>query len=661
MIYGTAHDDLNGFGRGLASPVALIPAKKLLASTVLKNVLTRRRRPGLGYIAPNPLYGTSSSGFGAPAQPATIDIPLSCGIDQSGNPWIMFNNQYFSSIAAIQAYLSIWGNSGAAPFDTTNPGAAAGYQMLQQVATRQQIVDATTQNVFVTDGTMAGAVGGLKWMGVPFTAYQPITAPTITPPPTPGTPVTTVGPIGPAQYSPVAPDPQTLAAAQINGTLSPSMFNYSQPFNNVVVYFQKFSAANYYMVLNMKFSPLVYWFAWDGTSWNYEPAWTNSNNPVANDTASVWQVIANYNFTPGATTPAPSAAPSLDVPPGFQIMDSPAIVRVYPIYGQAPTIDANGIATIQGTSFYSLVRPGGTLADSIAPSVGLDQTKMSAGLYAYKETDLGPITSAAGRRYELYMLTIYDLYARKIIGPFFETTEGGGGGLLINNPLALASRIIVDVATWGTAEVARAVAKAAGVSQANIDLATEAGAALAIALATAGVAAGISAGSAGAAGAIAPFPVAADAGSATASLILPTTAEVSAEAAAGSTLLPASLSLVAPISADAVSAAVVSGAASAVPATAAPTANVLTQGAAAAGTTLEKAVEGAVISTGATALSTEIKKLTGQLPGVKPPSQVAPSLTINQAGATTAAGGSKLLTWGLGALAALAILKKKAS
>ncbi len=507
MMYGSAFDTLNGHGQGL------------------------------GYLAPDPSPSTAwvaSHPRGTPGP--TIDITLSCGIDQNGNSWVMFNNQFFSSMDAINSFLTIWGNSGSAPFDISNPGAKAGYYMLQGAV-------ATANNLrywrSVTPITVSDVIGQLRAAGVPFTAYQPPPPPVIAPP-------------APDIVPPAPPPPPPTA--------------------------------------------------------NYAP------------------------------------------PPGYAVMPAAWSPRAYPIYGTVPQFNSDGTTTFyNATSFYGLTPPTGRDIGKYQ-AIGLDPTKLAAGLYAYKETDLGPIMSPANRRYELYMFTVIDLIANKILGPFFETTEGGGGGLLISDPVGLVSRIITDVSTFGTAEAARAAAQAAGVSQANIDLATEAGAALAIAIATVGTGIVLSATPTVAATA---FPIAADAGSATASLILPTTVEVAAMDAAGATLLPASLSLVAPLSIDA---AVVTGAEiAAAPLAAADTPLVPASVTTAAGGVATKAAT----AIGTTALAAGIKKITGQLPGAKPPtaSAAAPDGTAQ----TTAPAASSAIKWGLGILAAALILKRKTS
>lgn len=614
MIYGTAHDELNSFGSGL------------------------------GYIGPNPNYGKGA--FGHP-EPATLDIPLSCGIDSSGNPWISFNNQYFSTIEAVRSFLTIWSNSGAAPFDTSNPGAVAGYNMLQSAVQKGgQIENVKTQGVFIADGTMAGAVGALKFLGVPFAAYQSPAAPIIAPAQPSGPPLT------------LAPGTSLSSVTALVGPGIDKMFNYgasapsltrentsglslivggvSSPIDSLQAFFDSNSKWGMKVISN----GTAYYF-WDVGRWVLK-------NP-SEISPETWYAVFNVSNT-------------VIPPPGYEVL-SVGMGFVYPLYSQAPNFNSDGTTTIGGPGFYGLTTP--TATNITGQFIGLDKTKLSAGLYACKFTDLGPIISPAGRRYQLTMITFLDLTTGKIIGPFFQTTEGGGGGLLISNPIALASRIIVDVATWGNAEAARAGAKSAGVSQKNIDLVTEGGAALAIALATAGVAAGISA-SATSATASAAFPVAADAGSATASLILPTTAQVAAMNAAGATLLPASLSLIAPAAASLTVAEAVTGVAAtaAAPETAAatlPASSVAVPAAiktTAAGIT--KALQAAVVSTGVTALSTEIKKLTGQLPGAKPPTQMILSPTEISAPSGSSAT-KQILTWGLGALAALAIFKKHSS
>ncbi len=210
----------------------------------------------------------------------------------------------------------------------------------------------------------------------------------------------------------------------------------------------------------------------------------------------------------------------------------------------------------------------------------------------------------------------------------FKWNEPSGAGGFLGIPAAGwpagISRVVADIGTWGYAEVARAGAQEAGVSQQTIDQATEAYAIASLAVATAGVlsfAASAPAAEAVAAGA---FPTALDAGSATATLILPTTEAVAVESAAGSTLLPASLSLIAPASVGTAGILATVPAVAASEAAVAPTASAVvapttTQAGGLLATTtgiVAKTAAATALSTGAAALSTEIKKLTGQLPAV---------------------------------------------
>lgn len=248
------------------------------------------------------------------------------------------------------------------------------------------------------------------------------------------------------------------------------------------------------------------------------------------------------------------------------------------------------------------------------------------------------------------------------LGTWSWTQSSGSGGFLgIESAdwLKTSARVITDVTTLGFGEVARAGAETAGVSEKNIDLATEIYAAGAVVVGSAGGGYAILTATPEIVAATA-FPIALDAGSATASVLLPTTAGAASVEAAGATLLPASLSLIAPLSSDVIIASAV-GEGAVLAATAEGSAGgtstiaTATKGAV---STVEKAVQATVVSTAMTALSTEIKKLTGQLPkGAAPPSQtVAPG----QAPAAPMSG-TTLLKWGAGALAALVLLKKHSS
>lgn len=283
--------------------------------------------------------------------------------------------------------------------------------------------------------------------------------------------------------------------------------------------------------------------------------------------------------------------------------------------------------------------------------------------FSIKVTDMGAIVGANGRTYELMYVQIQDDRTGQIKS-FYNTWEGGSGGGFFSDSIGLISRIVTDVSTFGTSEIADRLASAAGVPKGDITIANEAYAAAAVAALSAGAATVLTAPAGATAATGAAFPTAADAGSATASLILPVTPEVAAEAAAGSTLLPASLSLTPALSLDAVSAAIqgisegaVAPAAS-VPAATSPSAVGAT--ASAVGGTLEKAAQATVVSTAVTALGTEIKKITGQLPGAKSPSQAA-STAAAQVASKVPAGVSNTTfgKWIVGAVAAVALLGKK--
>jgi hypothetical protein len=384
---------------------------------------------------------------------------------------------------------------------------------------------------------------------------------------------------------------------------------------------------------------------------------------------------------PAAPTPGPIVAPppvvsqptpvqvvaSIPVPAGFSVMPANWTPpnNAWPIYGYPPQMQPGStLWNFSGaTAFSSLL-----LGDPARNPVGLDSVKLSSGLYAYRYTDLGAITSSAGRTYELLQFDIYDLEAQKSFGTFFITTEGGGSGLLISDPLELASRIIVDVSTFGTAEAARFAAQKAGVSDQNIKLATEAGAALAVVIATAGAATVLTAPTEVAATA---FPVAADAGSSVA--LLPATASMVAESAAGSTLLPASLSLITPIAVlpAAVPAASILASEQAVSllspaaeeAASVPTVAATTTETAGGSTLLtgavtatEKAVATSALAIGTNALTAEIKKLTGQVP--KPSGGYTPGVAPTVASSTPPPSNSALVYIIGGAIALLGLTKK---
>lgn len=192
---------------------------------------------------------------------------------------------------------------------------------------------------------------------------------------------------------------------------------------------------------------------------------------------------------------------------------------------------------------------GATRTYQSTRDLGLDDIKLVSGKYGFLEKDLGAITLSNNRTYELLEDTFFDLETGQILGPFYVTIEGGGPGLLVSDPLLLASRVIAAVGTYGQSEVARAGAQEAGVSQKNIDLATEAFAAASLVVATVGAGyalmaptavgtAGAAAGTAEAAGAATAGTTAAAAtttGAAT-TVAATTTGTVAATATGGSLL-----------------------------------------------------------------------------------------------------------------------------
>lgn len=374
---------------------------------------------------------------------------------------------------------------------------------------------------------------------------------------------------------------------------------------------------------------------------------------------------------PPTPTPAPEPSPiappappppaaSYTPPPGFQVLPQNWAPNSYawPLYGNAPVhLNHRSGDVVVGTpywsfgpaqQYYSLIPdPSGVMSASLA--VGLDPQKLSLGLYSYRQSDLGPIALENNHTYELWQLDIFDDATNTPFNTFWYTVEGGGGGVLISDPLYLASRIVVDVSTMGTAEIARAGLEQAGVSEQNIKLATEAGAALATTIATVGATAALTA------------PVAA-------SEPLLVTPEVAAMESAGATLLPPTLSTVALApEAVGVSSAVVAGAASGVASTVSevgaaadavlptstvdatlvsPTVAAETTGAGAVGTAATAAgttLVGAGKALATTALVDEFKKLTGQLPPVVAPYRPGTSAPAPTATAPAPSGGAGIL------------------
>lgn len=607
MLFGTAHDTLNGHGSGL------------------------------GYLAPNPTM----------VGPRTIDIPLACGIDQAGNAWVQINNNYFYDANKLHAYFD--NNAGDLPVN--EPGFAVAENVIleafQRVVARLPGVRAYSIGQIFGGGwaTLTDVVGELKISGVPFTAYVPPPAPT---PPQPILP-------GPVHIQPIFVEDKQIVSA----SWTPK--NGSWPLT-----------ANRFTGNPADAGPP--WYSLTGMGMTIDGNLTVSDRIDSTilyqgDTYEIHAVRFYYKnalIWYGFYAVNLSSNAALAVPPGYTITRQ--IGGPFPIYAANPTFDPKtGMTSFAGvTQFFGI-----TTADR-SPNLGLDPIKLSSGLYAIKYRDLGAILGTNGRIYELGLSEIYDTYAQKAVCSFYTTSEGGGGGLLISDPLSLASRIIADISTVGTAEAVRFAAQKAGVPDSTIDLATKAFAAAAIVVATAGTIA------------VATAPAAGTA------LTLPVTSEVAAMNAAGSTLLPSSLSLIAPLSVDSVGAAVAGGSietasmlstgsetatfvtpevssaavaadpvaaaiAGVAPAAAAPVAG--SGLLATIGATIAKPLESILVASAVTAASTELKNLTGQnKPASYAPGQAAAAPAPGAAPAGSGISAPILVT---GALAVLAFLKAK--
>lgn len=629
MIYGTAHDELNGHGPGLR---------------------------GLAYLSPNPRYGMKSSSSDMSGVSDSLDIPLSCGIDPNGNPWIMFKNQYFSDLPSLIAYF------GPNPYTFNDGGAYYGYSYVQKALANVGAMHMVGAVAHPENDSMAGVVGQLRGMGVPFTAYQPPPSPTITPP------QATTYTIQPAVVSFVPP--AGYVAAQV--VKNPQSYTgYSLKMGPVLI-----DLAAYMVTDNHAYQI-------DGGVIHWLNATTGQKADFAN----------------------PGYVPPIITPPGYQVLME-NVQFAYPLYAQAPTINENGTTSFAGaTPFYGL-----TTAPAFGQTgafLGLDKTKLEAGLYAYKLTEMGTITSPAARQYELAQIDIIDLTNNKSIGPFFQTYEGGGGPHFLEkyapeilraittagsagmteiihatdkdlakkvdlyvggSSIAAGTAVVTTIATGGTgtaAAVAAVIAALAETTQIAVvkpnadQVITSAIINGAVTGVLAGAASNLSQANAvadavnGVTPAAGPIPY-----NPASSSWLPVTPEVAAMNAAGSTLLPPSLSLIAPASLDALSAVVVGGGSTVV------TSSIIPKAVSGATTAAGGAIKKIATTLGTSALTAEIKKLTGQLPGgAMPPSS---SLTINAAPVATdtaapAASAPSALTWGLGLLAAIVVLKKHAS
>lgn len=261
------------------------------------------------------------------------------------------------------------------------------------------------------------------------------------------------------------------------------------------------------------------------------------------------------------------------------------------------------------------------------------------------------------KTYKYYAVVAKDLNTGDILTQAIEHVDDSAGG---SSWLPIVSRVITDVSTMGMAEAARAAAQAAGISQENINLATEAGAALAVAVATAGTLSVISSAASGAAATAAGTDVAtAGIGGVTEGAAGATDAVASVTAGVGGAVNAAG---------DTGAALGITGAAGAGTTTALVGAAGSSTGASvgsAIATDLAKIAVGSATAVGSSALTAEIKKLTGQTPQpvAAPPS--SGNLTINAAPQPLAkASGiagffSSTLGKAVAAVAAVAVLTKK--
>jgi hypothetical protein len=639
MLYGTNHDELNGHGNGLAVIPAAAVLRKAGAGYLLKNILRskpdgRGYKPGLGFI----LQGT------------TEDIPLVCGIDQNGNGYVVINNNYLYSWADFN---TAWQNSGTMgnSFGTTQGGTPLGDAFAYVNDAYVYLQNGNFTGTPNKNPTWLDIIGVLKtYMGVPFTAYVP---PPVPAPPAPSAPPTitqgspTPGGQGSGQTGGMPSGilaPSQMISEYNAGQLTAASLNFPNTFNQLDLWHQ-IGSDNYVLRLSVKWgSPSqMYWFTWM-TSVN-GPSWVTQ--PSVDLSTGVYENLIDWYFSSGVAAPAPNPpvtpTSSLAMPPGYSALSVAQATTPGGWYAHNPTFDSNGIASFAGvTMFSTLATSVGNASVVNANSVGLDPVKVAAGLYAEKTTDLGPITLANNRVYELIMLQVFDTVTQSDAGTFYTTLEGGGPGLLISDPLALVSRIITDIATYGTAEAARAAALKAGVPPSTVNLAMEAYAAAAVLVATVGTGIALSA----------PTDAAVAAGG--------TTASTGITGADTATFVATDTGAASAAGAGTTAAATTGGAVAATGGTTAATgAGVV----AATGATVEKAVAATVVSAGATALTTEIKKLTGQLPavvnGYVPGAAAAPTTAPAKSTTTTPSAISPTTILALGGVGLLAILKKK--
>ncbi len=438
------------------------------------------------------LYRTSykdSFGLSTPLQNSDNQtFNVSCGVDQNSNSWVKINNQYYYSSSDLFNYAN-----GSSTFGVLLNAIAQGEAQYKADVTNTPSYS-TKANLFIgvpPQAPLSYTVGVLKSQGIDFYAYVPPPPPAPLPPPPIQSPTIRPGNPGSGGQTVTisAPPPGTILSNFSSGyhftTSDFVLSSYEKP---VTFVFGEIGTDHTHYLLIIITSSNTYFFDWVANTdytWNPHPEYASANPLTLK--------LIDIDLT----------SPTLTIPPGYVTLPASWQPRnnAWPLYGANPTFDSNGIASFAGAKgFYSLALTMGPTGP--VNSLGLDPQKLQTGIYAYLEKDLGAITLGNGRIYELFSVNVWDTFLNKDAGTFYETTEGGGGGVLIKDPLGLVARLITDVSTLGSAEAYRYAAQKSGVPDSTINLATEAFAAAAVVVATAGTIIVASAPAAGAAGAL---------------------------------------------------------------------------------------------------------------------------------------------------------------
>ncbi len=504
MLYGTTYQD----------PHALTSIRRFGKKSKLY-------RPGLGYVVEN-IPAPDGSGH---MRWTTADVPLSCGVDQNGTPWIQYQNQFITTLDQLDALMTFMSAASDPPtvYAYSLFGTAYSVYMKRTLPTGKQNL---------SPATIADVVGNLRTAGVPFSAYvpPPVVLPVAPSEPTPVTsqPVYVPGqsasvPVGTPTPAPVLP-PAPIVPVSTGPVATPSgprdflVNNYTfdvpagmidtstewEGFDHIVL--DSPVGPNGPFTVSLKVPVLQgsnpdWEFLFASSDGNYLQLAGAVNGRSVIDVIysvtggyTVWRAIPSIGFypspPPGVTTqnypgavavsiptppPAPpliappvtvlgTQTPTLTIPPGYQTLPANWVPRsnAWPIYSGVPDAQGNNVFSfVNHMGFYGLT--GVPYPGASGNYLGLDATKLQLGLYAYSETDLGVITGTNNKQYELFGLDIFDTVTQKPVGMFYETVEGGGGGHFLADNAGNILRGITAFSTMGASEIARLAGAPPGV------------------------------------------------------------------------------------------------------------------------------------------------------------------------------------------------------